>query len=115
MLSWIINAIENSSEMEQVPLPCIAESKLTFNVIHFCYLKFLLFVLMGAWMDTSTYGDWVTLIIAGIVGYLMKRGGWPRPPIILAFILGAIMENSFLITIVSASPLTGCTTRKDLN
>jgi putative tricarboxylic transport membrane protein len=53
---------------------------------------------MGAWMDTSTYGDWVTLIIAGIVGYLMKRGGWPRPPIILAFILGAIMENSFLIT-----------------
>ena len=58
----------------------------------------MLFVLMGAWMDTSTYGDWVTLIIAGIVGYLMKRGGWPRPPIILAFILGAIMENSFLIT-----------------
>ena len=37
----------------------------------------MLFVLMGDWMDTSTYGDWVTLIIAGIVGYLMKRGGWP--------------------------------------
>lgn len=59
----------------------------------------ILFVMMGAWMDTSTYGDWVTLLIAGVVGYLMKRGGWPRPPIILAFILGGIMENSFLITL----------------
>ena len=58
----------------------------------------ILFVMMGAWMDTSTYGDWVTLLIAGTLGYLMKRGGWPRPPVILAFILGTIMENSFLIT-----------------
>ena len=58
----------------------------------------ILFVMMGAWMDTSTYGDWVTLMVAGTVGYLMKRGGWPRPPVILAFILGGIMENSFLIS-----------------
>ena len=71
---------------------------LAFVPGHFIVPGVILFVMMGAWMDTSTYGDWVTLIIAGIIGYLMKRGGWPRPPIILAFILGAIMENSFLIT-----------------
>ena len=73
-------------------------ANLAFVPGHLIVPGVILFVLMGAWMDTSTYGDWVTLIIAGIVGYLMKRGGWPRPPIILAFILGAIMENSFLIT-----------------
>ena len=73
-------------------------ANLAFVPGHLIVPGVILFVLMGAWLDTSTYGDWITLIIAGIVGYLMKRGGWPRPPIILAFILGAIMENSFLIT-----------------
>lgn len=71
---------------------------LAFVPGHFIVPGVILFVMMGAWMDTSTYGDWVTLIIAGTIGYLMKRGGWPRPPVVLAFILGAIMENSFLIT-----------------
>jgi len=28
----------------------------------------------------------------------MKRGGWPRPPLILALILGSIMENAFQIS-----------------
>ncbi|MDE0345215.1 MAG: tripartite tricarboxylate transporter permease, partial [Boseongicola sp.] len=73
-------------------------ANLAFVPGHLIVPGVMLFVLMGAWLDTSTYGDWITLIVAGIVGYLMKRGGWPRPPIILAFILGAIMENSFLIT-----------------
>ena len=58
----------------------------------------ILFVFMGAWLDTSTIGDWLTLLGVGVIGYLMKRGDWPRPPVILAFILGGIMENSFLIT-----------------
>ncbi len=71
---------------------------LAFVPGHFIVPGVILFVMMGAWMDTSTYGDWVTLIIAGTIGYLMKRGGWPRPPVVLAFILGAIMENSFLIS-----------------
>ena len=71
---------------------------LAFVPGHFIVPGVILFVMMGSWMDTSTYGDWVTLVIAGVIGYLMKRGGWPRPPVVLAFILGAIMENSFLIT-----------------
>ena len=29
----------------------------------------------------------------------MKRGGWPRPPLILALILGSIMENAFQISV----------------
>lgn len=71
---------------------------LAFVPGHFIVPGVILFVMMGSWMDTSTYGDWVTLLVAGVIGYLMKRGGWPRPPVVLAFILGAIMENSFLIS-----------------
>ena len=58
----------------------------------------ILFVFMGAWLGGSSLGDWVTCIIMGIVGYSMKKGGWPRPPLILALILGSIMENSFQIS-----------------
>ena len=71
---------------------------LAFVPGHFIVPGVILFVMMGAWMETSTYGDWVTLVVAGVIGYLMKRGGWPRPPVVLAFILGGIMENSFLIS-----------------
>ena len=71
---------------------------LAFVPGHFIVPGVILFVMMGAWMETSTYGDWITLVVAGLIGYLMKRGGWPRPPVVLAFILGGIMENSFLIS-----------------
>lgn len=43
-------------------------------------------------------GDWITCFVMGIIGFVMKRSGWPRPPLILALILGNIMENSFQIS-----------------
>jgi TctA family transporter len=57
------------------------------------------FVLLGSWTATTNIGDWITLLIFGIVGTLMKRSGWPRPPMVLGFILGAIMENSLHLSI----------------
>ena len=30
--------------------------------------------------------------------FFMKRGGWPRPPVILALVLGGILERSFQIS-----------------
>ena len=64
----------------------------------------MLFVFMGAWTETSTWGDWIMLLIVSFVGFSMKRGAWPRPPLILGFILGSLMENSFLISIRAYEP-----------
>ena len=58
----------------------------------------VLFVFMGAWMNSNAMGDWIALIVFGFLGYLMKQGGLPRPPVILGFILGPIMENALFIT-----------------
>ena len=58
----------------------------------------LLFVYMGAWLGGSSMGDWVSCTFFGVVGFLMKRGGWPRPPVILALVLGGILEGSFQIS-----------------
>jgi hypothetical protein len=43
-------------------------------------------------------GDLVALLALGFLGWAMKRGGWPRPPLILAFILGAKIEDSMFLT-----------------
>jgi len=58
----------------------------------------LLFVYMGAWLGGAAVGDWVSCTFFGVVGFLMKRGGWPRPPVILALVLGGILEGSFQIS-----------------
>ena len=61
----------------------------------------IVFVFMGAWLAGVALGDWISLLVMGIIGFIMKRGGWPRPPLILALILGGIMETRFQISMVA--------------
>jgi len=58
----------------------------------------LLFIFMGAWLSTASIGDWVSCTLFGALGFAMKRGDWPRPPIVLALVLGGILESSFQIS-----------------
>jgi len=58
----------------------------------------LLFVYMGAWLGGASLGDWISCTAFGVVGFAMKRGGWPRPPVILALVLGSILEGYFQIS-----------------
>ncbi len=74
-------------------------AKVAFLPGHMLVPGVILFVFMGAWIGGASLGDWVTCLTMGIVGFVMKRGGWPRPPLILAIILGSIMENAFQISI----------------
>ncbi len=56
------------------------------------------FVFMGAWLSSSNLGDWFVLLAFGAIGYVMKQGGVPRPPMVLGFVVGPIMENALFIT-----------------
>ena len=60
---------------------------------------------MGAWLAGGTsLGAWITCLIFGILGYLMKVTGWARPPLVLGLILGGISENRFqLATLAEGS------------
>lgn len=51
------------------------------------------FVLMGAFSVTRDAADLLTVVIFGIVGYLMRRFGYPRPAMILGLVLGSLMER----------------------
>jgi putative tricarboxylic transport membrane protein len=73
-------------------------AKVAFVPGHLIVPGVILFVFLGAWLGGAALGDWISCLTFGIIGFIMKRGGWPRPPLILALILGNIMENAFQIS-----------------
>jgi TctA family transporter len=58
----------------------------------------LMVVFLGAFEGSQSWGDLYALVIFGGFGWLMKHLGWPRPPLILGFVLGAIFERYFFIS-----------------
>jgi hypothetical protein len=73
-------------------------AKIAFIPGHLVVPGVIVFVFMGAWLGGASFGDWITCLTMGIIGFIMKRGGWPRPPLVLALILGNILENTFQIS-----------------
>jgi hypothetical protein len=55
-------------------------------------------VFIGAFQGSQSWGDVYALVLFGGFGWVMKRLDWPRPPLILGFVLGAIFERYFFIS-----------------
>lgn len=72
--------------------------KVAFLPAHWVVPGVMVVLLMGAWVATSSMGDWWTCFAMGVLGYAMKQGGWPRPPLILALVLGTMIENNYQLT-----------------
>ena len=58
----------------------------------------ILFVFMGSWLGAKSMGDLILMWSMGLLGLVMKRSGWPRPPLIIALVLGPNMENALVIS-----------------
>lgn len=56
-------------------------------------------VFVGAFQGSRQWGDIYTLLFFGVLGWVMKRLGWPRPPLILGFVLGGLVERYLFISI----------------
>ncbi|WP_349359150.1 tripartite tricarboxylate transporter permease [Stappia sp.] len=56
-------------------------------------------IIVGAYQATRHIGDLVTLLACGILGWLMKRFGFPRAPLLIGFILSALVERNLWITL----------------
>ena len=52
-------------------------------------------VVVGAYSIRNSMFDVWTAIVFGLVGYVMKKWGWPIAPLILGFILGPLLEQHF--------------------
>lgn len=55
-------------------------------------------IYVGAFQGSRDWGDLYALLFFGVLGWTMKRLGWPRPPLILGFVLGAIIERYMFIS-----------------
>ncbi|MEE8279777.1 MAG: tripartite tricarboxylate transporter permease, partial [Alphaproteobacteria bacterium] len=56
-------------------------------------------VFVGAFQGSRQWGDIYALVLFGVLGWIMKRLGWPRPPLILGFVLGDIVERYLFISV----------------
>ena len=56
-------------------------------------------VFLAAFQASANMGDLITLLIIGGLGWIMKRSGWPRPPLLLGFLLGTLIERYAVISV----------------
>jgi TctA family transporter len=56
-------------------------------------------VYIGAFESSRNWGDLFSLMFFGVLGWAMKHFKWPRPPLVLGFILGDVIERYMFISI----------------
>jgi putative tricarboxylic transport membrane protein len=54
----------------------------------------LLFCLIGVYSISNAIFDLYVMIAFGVLGYLMRKFGYEPAPLVLAFVLGPLMENN---------------------
>jgi hypothetical protein len=69
---------------------------LRYTLIMPCVLSL---VYIGAFEGTRQWGDLYSLLAFGLLGWAMKHCKWPRPPLVLGFILGKVLERYLFISI----------------
>jgi TctA family transporter len=56
-------------------------------------------IYIGAFEASRNWGDVFSLMFFGMLGWAMKHFRWPRPPLVLGFILGEVIERYMFISI----------------
>ena len=55
-------------------------------------------VFVAGYEGSHDWGDLYSVMIFGVVGWIMKRLGWPRPPMVLGIVIGGIFERYLYIS-----------------
>lgn len=58
----------------------------------------LLLLALGAYTTTSSYGDIVVMLMATALGVFCIRWDWPRVPLLLAMVLGGLIERYLFLS-----------------
>jgi TctA family transporter len=63
-------------------------------------IPFVLFlVFIGSYTANGQIADLLVTFIFGLLGYFMVLYGWPRPPLVLGFVLGKLIETYLFISV----------------
>jgi TctA family transporter len=71
------------------------------TVIPFSYLApfMVLIITFACYQATRSWGDLVALVLMGILGWVMKQYGWPRPAALIGFVLSDNLETYLFISV----------------
>ncbi len=58
----------------------------------------LLLVFVGSYTANGQIADLIVTLIFGMISYFMVLFGWPRPPFVLGFVLGKVIETYLFIS-----------------
>jgi TctA family transporter len=62
----------------------------------------LLFCIVGSFAINNTAFDVAVMLVAGVVAWLMEENGFPVAPAILGVVLGTMLEENFVTSMIKA-------------
>ncbi|HET6467899.1 MAG TPA: tripartite tricarboxylate transporter permease [Geminicoccaceae bacterium] len=73
----------------------LARQVARLTTVPFVYLApfMVMIVLFAAYQATRSVGDLVALVVIGVLGVFMRRFGWPRPALLIGFVLAGGAET----------------------
>jgi TctA family transporter len=57
----------------------------------------LLLIYLGAFAEKNAFEDLYLVLFFGVLGWVMEKLHWPRPPLILGLVLGPLAENRLFL------------------
>ena len=66
------------------------------------YPLILIFCLIGSYSVRNNTGDVVAMLVFGVVGYLFRKFRYDAAPLVLALVLGPMMEQAFRQSLISS-------------
>ena len=58
----------------------------------------IVIIFVAAYQSSRRWGDIVTVLVIGVIGWTMKQVGWPRPALLIGFVLGVPAERYLRIS-----------------
>ena len=74
-------------------------SKACLIPFYFMVPAVFLFCAIGAFGHSLDFNDLITLLVFAAIGIFMKRYGWPRPPLLVAVVLGAQVQQYLWLSV----------------
>lgn len=68
-------------------------ARIAFVPIHTLAPLIIIVIVMGAFQSSQSWGDLLTLLMLAMLGVIMKETGFPRPPLLVGFVLGGLCER----------------------
>lgn len=72
--------------------------------LRYLWPSILILCMIGTYATTNNIATVVVMLVAGLVGVLMKRTGFPAGPVVLGLLLGPLAESNFRRAMVIGGP-----------